>query len=110
MPGSLQRSRRSPPEGTQQTAPKPVSGPWEKCRQRNRAAGDAAWATTAMLEPLGSRPTSSPFQPPANVHPGKQQVMAQAIESLPPMWLTQIEFLAPSFVLAQFQLLWVFEE
>lgn len=63
-----------------------------------------------MLEPLGSRPTSSPFQPPANVHPGKQQVMAQAIESLPPMWLTQIEFLAPSFVLAQFQLLWVFEE
>lgn len=35
------------------------------------------------------------FQSPTNMHWGKQQVMPQVAEFLPPMWKTQIEFLAP---------------
>lgn len=40
--------------------------------------------------------------------PAKQQVIDQVLGSLPLMWKTQIELLAPSFGLVQTQLLWVF--
>lgn len=41
------------------------------------------------------------LQLPANVHLGRQQVMAQVVESLLPTWETQTEFLAPDFGLVQ---------
>lgn len=50
------------------------------------------------------------FQPPANVHSGRQQGdNGSSTVTLSPTWKTQKNFPAPGFVLAQFQLLWAFE-
>lgn len=37
----------------------------------------------------------------ANVHRGRQQMMAQTLRSLPPTWEMQVEFQATGFHLAQ---------
>lgn len=57
---------------------------------------------------MGSSPHSAPnsrFQIPANTHPGKQQIMAQVVGSLPLMWKTWIELQTLGFSLVQPQLL-----
>lgn len=50
------------------------------------------------------------IQAAANGHPGKQQVVVQVAEFLPPTWETWKEFQGPRFILAQLQLFQTFRE
>lgn len=63
----------------------------------------SSWARSApcpLLECLHIVSDSgTDFQLPTTVHPACQQVMAQGVGSLPSMWESRMEFLAPGFSL-----------
>lgn len=50
-----------------------------------------------------------PFQLLASMHPGKQQVMAEVLGSLLPMWETWLKFWVLGFSQAQLWMLWASE-
>lgn len=80
-----------------------------KMYKPERAFGPAAMMLVKMpMAHIQMSEFNTQLQPPAQVHPGRQQVKVLVIKSLPYIWETRTELQTPGFILAQYRPLQAF--